>query len=129
MRPQFRVPLECRLYSSAQAPRLAFPAELTSMFALPAANVHVCRAISPLASLNLHAQAAHFACPNLTPPPRRRTELNADLLGTIFIRSQRPAADVHVAGSFRPSLRRELSTSLHKSLPPTANHSFHILPL
>jgi hypothetical protein len=25
---------------------LAFPAELTSMFALPAADVHVCRAIS-----------------------------------------------------------------------------------
>ena len=71
--------------------------------------------------LKLHISLA----PTLRHPRGRRTELNSDLLGTIFIRSQRPAADVHI-GRVVFGLRSAVNflTSLYKSLSPTANRCF-----
>ncbi len=77
--------------------RLAFPAELTSMFALPAADIHVCRAISS----PRFAEPAGSSCtiplaqPCATPMGAAR-DLTADLTWSILIHGQRPADDVHV---------------------------------
>ena len=50
-----------------------------------------------LASLNLRAQAAQFRSPQpYATPAGAARDLNTDLLGTIFIRSQGSAADIHV---------------------------------
>ncbi|NLL59174.1 MAG: hypothetical protein GX244_11765 [Firmicutes bacterium] len=69
---RFRVRLRQVLQLSSGS-RLAFPAELTSMFALPAADVHVRRAISSPrfaepAGLKLHNSARHNLAPPLQKP-------------------------------------------------------------
>jgi hypothetical protein len=102
--------------------RLAFPAELTSMFALPAADLHVRRAISS----PRFAEPAGSSCTFRSPQPYATTVGTTGSkrrpTGTIFIHGQRPADDIHV-GRVVSSLRFAVNflTSLHKSLSPTAN--------
>ena len=61
---RFRVRLGQVLQLSSGS-RLAFPAELTSMFALPAADVHICRAISS----HRFAEPANTSCTFRSPQP------------------------------------------------------------
>ncbi len=102
--------------------RLAFPAELTSMFALPAADVHVRRAIS----IPRFAEPAFSSCTFRSPQPYATPVRTGRELLSIFIHSQRPAAGVR-AGRVVSGLRCTVNflTSLHKSLSPTAKRCFH----
>ena len=123
---RFRVRLRQVLQLSSGS-RLAFPAELTSMFALPAADVHVRRAIS----IPRFAEPAFSSCTFRSPqscatPMRTAQDLNVDLLGNFFIHGQRPAADVHV-GRVASSLRFAVNFKLRSTSRsrPTANRCFH----
>jgi len=99
-----RVRLRQVILQLSSGPRLAFPAELTSMFALPAADVHVRRAISS----HRFAEPASSSCTFRSPQPYAtatghetgsKQSYNSLCFMPTFVYSQ---------GRLRPSLRREL---------------------
>jgi len=91
---RFRVRLRQVLQLSS-GPRLAFPAELTSMFALPAADVHVCRAISSPRFAEPAGSSCTFRSPQpCATPAGAARDLNVDLVGqfSFVVRGRLPTS-------------------------------------
>jgi len=121
---RFRVRLRQVLQLSSGS-RLAVPAELTSMFVLPAADLHVRRAISSPRFTEPAGSSCTFRSPQPYATPAGHEAVSKwNYVHSSLYRQSRQLACM-LAGRLRPSLRRELFDFAPQVALATANRCFH----